>query len=91
MNIGRGLFRGWIFVSALWLVGMGTLVYFDIGNAVSHWKWQYEHQSRTSSPPWEIDWARPYYEAHRSPSAEKLAVTFNEVSDTNMSGIGTSL
>jgi hypothetical protein len=58
---------------------MGTMVYFDIGNAVSHWKWQYEHQSRTNSPPWEIDWARPYYETHRSPSAEKLAVTFNEV------------
>jgi len=79
MNVGRGLFRGWIFVTVLWLIGAGTLAHFDIGNAVSHWKWQYGHQSRTNSPPWEIDWSLPYYQTHRSPSAEKLAVTFHEV------------
>jgi hypothetical protein len=40
---------------------------------------QYVHQSRTNTPPWEVDWSRPYYENSRSPSAEKLAVTFDEV------------
>jgi hypothetical protein len=29
--------------------------------------------------PWKADWTRPYYENHRSPSAEKLAVTFSEL------------
>jgi hypothetical protein len=79
MNVGRGLLRGWIFVTVLWLIGAGTLAYFDIGNAVSLEKWGYVHQSRTNSPPWEIDWSLPYYETMRSPSAEKLAVTFDEV------------
>jgi hypothetical protein len=79
MNIGRGLFRGWIFLTVLWLIGAGTLAYFVIGAEVSGWKWGYVHQPRTNSPPWEIDWSLPYYETMRSPSAEKLAVTFHEV------------
>src|SRR5262249_11468636 len=56
MNVGRGLFRGWIFLTVLWLIGAGTLAYFIIGGEVSNWKWQL-----------------------RSPSGEKLAVTFKEL------------
>jgi hypothetical protein len=62
-------------VTVLWLIGAGTLAYFIIEAEVSHWKWQYVHQTRTNTP----DWSRPYYENMRSPSAEKLAVTFSEV------------
>jgi hypothetical protein len=79
MNVGRGLFRGWIFLTVLWLIGAGTFAYFTIGDEISRWKWQYVHQSRTNAPPWEIDWSLPYYETMRSPSAEKLAVTFFEL------------
>jgi hypothetical protein len=61
------------------LIGAGTLAYFIIGGEVSNWKWQYVHQTRTTTPPWEVDWSRPYYEIMRSPSAEKLAVTFSEL------------
>jgi len=79
MNVGRGLFRGWIFLTVLWLIGASTLAYFIISGEVSNWKWQYIHELRTNTPLQEIDWSRPYYEIMRSPSAEKLSVTFNEV------------
>jgi hypothetical protein len=78
MSVGRGLFRGWIFLTVLWLIGAGTLAYFIIRREVSHWKWQYVHEARTNTLPGEVDWSRPYYEMMRSPSAEKLAVTFME-------------
>jgi hypothetical protein len=80
MNVGRGLFRGWILLTVLWLIGAGTLAYFIIGDEVSRWKWQYVEIMRHGDiPPWETDWKRPYYENMRSPSAEKLAVTFYEL------------
>ena len=79
MNVGRGLFRGWIFLTVLWLIGAGTLAYFIIRDEVSHWEWQYVHEARTNTLPGEVDWSRPYYEMMRSPSAENLAVTFMEL------------
>jgi len=79
MNVGRGLFRGWIFLTVLWLIGAGTLAYFIIGDEVSRWKWSYVQQIRTNTLLQEIDWSRPYYEIMRSPSAENLAVTFREL------------
>jgi hypothetical protein len=77
MNVGRGLFRAWIFLTLLWLIGVASLAYFIIGDQVSRWKWQHLHQSRTNIG--EIDWSLPYYEIMRSPSAENLAVTFDEL------------
>jgi len=79
MSVGRGLFRGWIFLTVLWLIGAGTLAYFITRDEVSHWKWQYVHEARTNTLPGEVDWSRPYYEMMRSPSAENLAVTFMEL------------
>ena len=65
MNVGRGLFRGWIFLTVLWLIGAGTLAYFIIRDEVSHWKWQYVHEARTNTLSGEVDWSRPYYEMMR--------------------------
>jgi hypothetical protein len=80
MNVGRGLFRGWILLTVLWLIGAGSLAYFIIGDEVSGWKWQYVHIMRGDVPnPNEVDWKLPYYEIMRSPSAEKLAVTFDNL------------
>jgi hypothetical protein len=79
MNVGRGLFRAWILLTVLWLIGAGTMAYLSIPANVSLSKWQYVHHSRTTTPPEEIDWSRPYYEIMRSPSAEKLTVSFEEL------------
>ena len=76
MNVGRGLFRGWVLLTVLWLIGVGISAYVVIGDEISRGRWQYVDQSRTNG---EIDWSRPYYEIMRSPSADKLAVTFEEL------------
>jgi hypothetical protein len=80
MNVGGGLFRGWMLMTVIWLIGAGTLAYFIIGDEIWRWKWQYVHIMREDVPdPNEVDWKGPYYENMRSPSAEKLAVTFSEL------------
>jgi hypothetical protein len=79
MNVGRGLLRGWILLTVLWLIGAGTLAYFIIPEDVALGKWVYIHQPKV--PLGEIDPSRPIDEIVRSPSAEKLAVTFDEVGD----------
>jgi hypothetical protein len=82
MNVGRGLLRAWILVTVLWCVGVGALAYASVHADVSHWKWQYLHQMRDREhvgEPWNVDWKRPYYEIFRSPSVEKLAVSFDEL------------
>jgi hypothetical protein len=79
MNVGRGLFRGWTFLTVLWLIGAGTFAYSTIGDEISRWKWQYVHVIRKDVNPDEINWSRPYYEYARSPSGEKLAVRFSEI------------
>jgi len=84
MNVGRGLFRAWIFLTVLWLIGAGAFAYIIEGE-VSHWKWIYINQWREDVRPTLEDIFEgrrpipPYYEMYRSPSAEKLSVTFDEV------------
>ena len=77
MNVGRGLFRAWILVTILWCIVTAVLAYNFVHEKISHYKWQYVGQMRME--PWKADWTRPYYENHRSPSVEKLAVNFDEL------------
>ena len=61
MNVGRGLFRAWIFLTVLWIIGAGALGYFIIWDEVSSWKWRYLTVLRQG-----VEWGdlmnRPYYE-----------------------------
>jgi len=79
MNVGRGLFRAWVLVTVLWCIGVGALAYATVPDQLSHWKWQYLHQVREKIEISKLDSTRPYYENMRSPSVEKLAVTFEEL------------
>jgi hypothetical protein len=76
MNVVRGLFRAWIFVTVLWFICLGAAIY---ATKISQWKWQYVHEIRKGIESSKVDWTRPYYEIARSPSAEKLAVNFHEL------------
>jgi len=78
----RGFFRAWIVVSAIWIVGAGSVAYMAIspdtvsGNyavvlAIREQAWK--------GTPESIDWNRPFYELIVSPSAEKSAVLFDTV------------
>jgi Protein of unknown function (DUF2569) len=77
--MGRGLLRAWILLTVIWLIGMGILAYSLVSSEVGSWKWQYVHQMRKEIDINKVDWSRPYYENMRSPSKEKLSVTFSEV------------
>jgi hypothetical protein len=79
MNVGRGLFRAWILITALWIVGMTCMGYFAMYDEMRHSKWQYVHQVRKEIDMNKFDWSRPYYENFQSPSGEKLAVTFSQL------------
>jgi hypothetical protein len=83
MNVERGLFRAWIFLTVLWLIGAGTLAYFLIGDEISRWKWEYVEDVKEN--PNDIDWSRPFYEIRNSPAAEKLSVFFyqREIDNVN--------
>ena len=82
MNMRRGLFRAWILLTIIWLIGVSTLAYFIIPDEVRLSKWHYVHHMREDISiidPNKIDWFRPYYENMRSPSKEKLPVSFSEL------------
>jgi hypothetical protein len=79
MNMGRGLLRAWILLTIIWLIGMGILAYTLVSSEVGSWKWQYVHHMRKEIDVNKVDWSRPYYENMRSPSKEKLSVTFSEL------------
>jgi hypothetical protein len=79
MNVGRGLFRAWIFVSVLWLCGIGLIAYTEMPRQISSPIWGYVHIVRKEIDMNKADWKRPYYDNMRSPSAEKLPVEFHKV------------
>jgi len=63
-----------------------SFAYFIIGEEISNWRWGYSDQLREGvrRPPLEefVEGPGPrppYYETMRSPSAEKLTVTFREL------------
>jgi len=79
VNVGRGLFRAWILLTIIWLIGVGAMIYVLVPDEVGRWKWQYVHEMRREIDLEKADWTRPYYENMRSPSIEKLAVSFSQL------------
>jgi len=77
MNIGRGLFRSWIFISVIWIIGMAASIYavspFDFVGS----RWGYEHQMRDKSS--KQDGLNPYYKDAYSLSAKNLKPSFHKV------------
>jgi hypothetical protein len=82
MNVRRGLFRAWVLISVLWIIGAGSVAYLAIspdtvsGNyavvlAIKEDAWK--------GTPESIDWKKPFYELVVSPSAQRSAVLFDTV------------
>jgi hypothetical protein len=91
MNVGRGLFRAWILISILWMLGAGLTAYAMVAPASVSGAFQPEG-STWNGKPWEVDPAppplppgyhldahKPFYQVMRSPAAENLSVRFFEV------------
>src|SRR5215813_11439979 len=76
MNFGRGLFRAWIVLSALWIIGAGTVGYFMIDTVRGNYQPSDVMKERVGAfPPYKPD-QKTFYEVYRSPSAEGLTIKF---------------
>ena len=73
MNIGRGLFRTWLLVSILWIMGAGFVTYTIIASDTIRGTFQPSGTAKDGSKPWAIDFRKPFYDTMRSPAAEKLS------------------
>jgi hypothetical protein len=77
MNVRRGLWRAWIFVSALWVIGAAFFGYLILTEGTGG-KYQYVEAIRSDAGEMNsIDWSRPFYEIRKSPAKEKLSPGFS--------------
>jgi len=78
MNVRRGLWRAWIFVTALWVIGTVALAFIIVPESVAGRKYQYVYNMRSDVPdPNKVDWTKDFYSLMQSPSKEKLSSTFD--------------
>lgn len=83
MNVGRGLFRAWVVASTLWIAAAGIVAYEVISPTTVRGSFQPMGVVKGELKPSEVDYGKPFYETMRSPSAEKLSVTFRPVNAEN--------
>ena len=78
MDLRRGLWRAWIFVTVLWLIGAAGLAYVVVPDRIAQ-KYQYVYDIRgdAGDDPNKVDWSKDFYALMRSPSKEQLPVTFD--------------
>lgn len=78
MNVGRGLFRAWVVVSALWVAGTVALGVSEAPREIAYPYWQYSAVMRDNGKAniFDRDWKAPYYTNFHSPSAEGLEPEF---------------
>lgn len=79
MNIRRGLFRAWIFVTVLWVSGAVFITYYALPQSVAR-KYQFVLPIRKDVPdPNKVIGSAPLYSLIRSPTKEKVNVTFSHL------------
>jgi hypothetical protein len=76
MNLNRGPFRVWIFVSVLWAAGAGSVAYSTLSPGKVSGAFQPSGLLKDGLKPWEVDYSKPFHDVMRSPAAEKLTVSF---------------
>ena len=77
MNVRRGLWRAWILVTVLWLIGAAGLAYLVMPAKIAQ-KYQYVFNMRSDVGDLnKIDWSKDFYALMRSPSKEQFPVTFD--------------
>ena len=70
MNVRRGLWRAWIFVSALWVIGTMALAALILPDNVAK-KYQYVYAMRSDVPdPNKVDWTKDFYALMQSPGTQ---------------------
>ncbi|SFL42334.1 hypothetical protein SAMN03159423_1930 [Bradyrhizobium sp. NFR13] len=80
MNVGRGLFRAWVLISVLWIIGASFVAYNVVEPDTIRGAFQPRWMAKGGIvDPWKIDFSKPFDETMRSRSAEKLSVKFYKV------------
>jgi hypothetical protein len=73
MNVRRGLWRSWIFLTVLWVIGTAALAYMVMPGSVASRKYQYVYHMRSDVPdPNKVDWTKDFYSLMESPSNGNL-------------------
>jgi hypothetical protein len=85
MNVSRRLFRAWIFVSVLWLLGTIAYACFVFPSQMADARYQYVYEMRADVDVDninKIDWNnKSIYELMRSPSLETLTPAFDQLEE----------
>jgi hypothetical protein len=77
MNIRRGLWRAWIFVTVLWIIGASALAFVVLPDNVAR-KYQYIYNMREDvGDPNSVDWTKDFYALMQSPSRNMLPAAFD--------------
>jgi hypothetical protein len=79
MNVGRGLFRAWVMISILWIVGAGGFAYLIILPDMVSGGFEPVVDVKTGTTPGmmeEIGRTIPFYDLAVSPATEKLTIRF---------------
>lgn len=84
MNVGRGLFRAWVLIFVLWIVGASLVAYTVVAPDTISGAFQPSGQTKGGLKPWQVDFSKPFYETMRSPAAEKLHVEFFPVQGSDL-------
>jgi hypothetical protein len=85
MNVGRGLFRAWILVSILWVIGAGFMAYTIESPDALHGQFQPTVVIKKEVPVEEInevDFGKPFYGVGVSPSQLNLKTEFSSYRDS---------
>jgi hypothetical protein len=77
LAVGRGLFRAWIAVTALWLLAGAAIGGVGITREIVRGQYQAAGHIQGGKAASEVDWTLPFYDVIRSPSREHLNVTFH--------------
>lgn len=81
MNLSRGLFRAWVFVSVVWVVLLAAFGWALIPETIQRERYQYLSVLRDDV--WKLkDWNKPLYELVKSPSEDHLAPQFAQLEPT---------
>lgn len=77
MNVRRGLWRAWIFVSVLWILGIVGVAALVLPDSSAK-KFSYVYVMRSDVPdPNNVDWTKNFYDLMQSPARNHLASSFN--------------
>jgi hypothetical protein len=80
MNIGRGLFRAWLLVSILWIIGAGLTAYTIVAPDTFHGRFHSTviiKKGTTAEQVDKIDFGKPFYDFGVSPAQLNSTISFS--------------